>query len=209
MNILKKGIYFLFAATVIVACSDDDDTPTAPPADNGGGTTTTDTTDTTDTADMSDHPLAATSWSIASEAASLAVGPSKEDLSWWGLSADDVTTRACMLDDVFTFSADGTFSIALGDDTWLETWQADAEGCAAPVAPHVSGDHTWSGDGTTFTLVGEGSFIALQKANNQNQTGTPDANTINYEFSLDENTLMVYVTGFQDDAYWAYKMTKQ
>jgi hypothetical protein len=127
MNILKKGIYFLFAATVIVACSDDDDTPTAPPpADNGGGTTTT---DTTDTADMSDHPLAATSWSIASEAASLAVGPSKEDLSWWGLSADDVTTRACMLDDVFTFSADGTFSIALGDDTWLETWQADAEGC--------------------------------------------------------------------------------
>lgn len=200
MNILKKGIYFLFAATVIVACSDDDDTPTAPPVDNGGGSTT---------ADMSDHPLADTSWSIASEEGAIAVGPSKTDLSWWGLPAADVTTRACMLDDVFTFGADGTFSIALGDDTWLETWQADAEECGAPVAPHVSGDHTWSGDGTTFTLVGEGSFIALQKANNQNQTGTPDANTTNYEFSLDGNTLMVYVTGFQDGAYWAYKMTKQ
>ena len=30
MNLLKKGIYFLFAATVIVACSDDDDTPVGP-----------------------------------------------------------------------------------------------------------------------------------------------------------------------------------
>ena len=202
MNILKKGIYFLFAATVIVACSDDDDTPTVPPVDNGGGSTTV---------DMSDHPLADTSWSIANEDGCLAVGPSKADLGWWNLSsATGIGDRGCMLDDVFTFKADGTYSIALGDDTWLETWQADAEGCGAPVAPHVSGDHTWSGDGTTFTLVGEGSYIALQKANNQNQDGTPDDNTTTYEFSLvDGNTLMVYLTGFQDGAYWAYKMTKQ
>ena len=50
MNLLKKGIYFLFAATVIVACSDDDDGPTGPI--DGGGI---------------QSPLAGTSWSIAAK----------------------------------------------------------------------------------------------------------------------------------------------
>lgn len=204
MNLLKKGMFFLLAVTVIVACSDDDDPVVTTPVDD----------DDTTTVDFSDHPLADSSWSLAAEAGSLAVGPTKDDLSWWALPAEgdgNVTLRTCQTDDVFTFKADGTFTVALGDGTWLETWQGEGvmEGCAAAVAPHVSGDHTWSGDGSTFTIVGEGAFIALSKANNQNQLGTPDGDSTRYEFTLDGDTLMVYLTGFQDGAYWAYKMVKQ
>ena len=45
-----------------------------------------------------------------------------------------------MLTDVFTFKADGTYSI-LGDDTWLESWQGVDEGCGAPVALMLWGPH--------------------------------------------------------------------
>ena len=208
MNLLKKGIFFLLAATVIVACSDDDDPVVTPPTGGDGGG------DGGTTVDMSDHPLADSSWSLAAEVGALKVGPSKTDLSWWALPAEgdgNVSLRTCQTDDVFTFNADGTYSVALGDDTWLETWQGTdvVEGCGAAVAPHASGDHTWSGDADTFTLVGEGVFIALSKANNQNQLGTPDTNSIQYEFALDGDTLEVYLTGFQDGAYWYYKLSKQ
>ena len=114
MNLLKKGMLFLFAATLFVACSDDDEvvTPVTPeePVNN--------------------HPLAGTSWSLKADAGSLAVGPAPDNLTWWASSADDVTVRACIFDDVITFNADNSYSHDMGSDTWLEPWQGvDAEGC--------------------------------------------------------------------------------
>ena len=56
---------------------------------------------------------------------------------WWSNSADDVTTRACLFDDIFRFGEDGSFSNVMGSQTWLEGWQGvDGEQCGAPVAPH-------------------------------------------------------------------------
>jgi hypothetical protein len=215
MTLIKKGIYFLLAATLVVGCLDEEDQPvpqvTVVVTNDGtayggaGGTsdgTTGDTTggdttggDTTggDTTGGDttggDDPLAGTSWSIAPEDGALGVGPASGDTGWWYLNqhGDDVTARACLMDDVFTFHADGSFEVDLGTETWIEAWQdqdvngdgvsgeapSDAngwsadEGCFAPVAPHVSSaEHSWTADSSSITLTGLGAFLGLSKVYN-------------------------------------------
>ena len=61
MNFIKKGIFFLFAATVLVACSDDDDPVVVDPG--------------TDDPVVNNHPLAGTSWSFSPTAGAIGVGP--------------------------------------------------------------------------------------------------------------------------------------
>ena len=106
-------------------------------------------------------------WKVAPEAGALAVGPNQGDGSWWSLSEADLATRSCFMDDKYTLNTDGSFSIEMDGETWLEPWQADAEICGAPVAPHDgSGSYTYEATETTLTLSGEGAFMGLPKANN-------------------------------------------
>ena len=60
------------------------------------------------------------SWSLAPEAGAPKVGPTAGDGSWWSSSNGDLTTRACLFDDEYVFSADGSFSNVLGSETWFE-----------------------------------------------------------------------------------------
>ena len=76
MNLLKKGMLFLFAATLFVACSDDDDVVVTPE---------------TPEEPVNNHPLAGTTWALAQQAAALGVGPNKGDIGWWSNSAEDLT----------------------------------------------------------------------------------------------------------------------
>jgi hypothetical protein len=162
------------------------------------------------------NPLVGT-WKVAPEEAAIAVGPSPEDLSWWYLGqwGDDVTTRACWLDDEYIFSADGTYTINLGDDTWLETWQGVDEGCGTPVAPHDgTNPATWSSTSSTVTVSGLGAYIALPKAHNNGEDGMPINNTITYDYILSEdgNTLEIYLIGYGGTGgteTWYYKLIKQ
>ena len=198
MDLLKKGFYFLLAATVLVACSDDDDSPVGPIDPGNGG---------------SDHPLAGTSWSIASEAGALGVGPSEGDYSWWSSSAEDITTRACLFDDTYVFNADGTFSQDMQGSTWLESWQAGApaEGCGTPIAPHNgSNAATWSADSSTVTVVGDGAFLGLAKVTNTDESGDPADDTITYNYALDGNTLTITIQGWHSEpaATWQFILTK-
>ncbi len=106
-------------------------------------------------------------WKVAPEAGALHVGPSAGNADWWSLSEADLTTRACFMDDKYTLGSDGSFSIEMDGETWLETWQADSEICGAPLAPHDgSGSYTYEATETTLTVSGEGAFIGLPKANN-------------------------------------------
>ena len=199
MNLLKKGMLFLFAATLFVACSDDDDDAVVTPV--------------TPEEPVNNHPLAGTSWSLKADAGSLAVGPAPDNLTWWSNSADDVTTRACLFDDVVEFKADNTLSISLGSDTWLEPWQGqDPEGCGAAIAPHVSNDtHTWSADTSTVTVVGDGAFLGLAKVHNSGEDGNPADDTITYNYVLDGDTLTLSVTGGwhpEANATWAFVYSK-
>jgi len=203
MNLLKKGFYFLLAATVLVACSDDDDAAPVGPIDpgNGGGS--------------SDHPLAGTSWVLAPTEAALIVGPNATDV-WWSSSADDVTTRACLFDDVYSFNADNTFSQDMQDQTWLEVFQhggSEADDrCDTPMAPHNgSNEATWSANSTTVTVVGEGAFLGLAKVHNTGEDGMPADNTIEYNYSLDGDNLTITIQGFhpEPEATWTFNFVKQ
>ena len=156
------------------------------------------------------------SWSLAPEAGALKVGPTAGNGSWWSSSNGDLTTRACLFDDEYVFSADGSFSNVLGSETWLEDWQdgIDNEVCGAPIAPHNgSNPATYTVDETegTITIVGSGAFLGLAKANNQNEDGTPNDDTIVYTYSLSEggSVLTIGLTGFGDSGgHWTYKLVR-
>ena len=221
MNLLKKGMLFLFAVTLFVACSDDDEvvTPVTPEEP------------------VSAHPLAGTSWSISAEVGALVVAETRAqaegDMSgataggnenphgaWWYFSqwGDDAAARACLLDDTYEFNADNTFVQTMGAETWTESWQPgqDGEGCTAPIAPHDgSVAATWSADTSTITIVGDsaGAFLGLAKVTNTAEDGNPAGGTTTYDYVLSEdgNHLTLVIQGFQgndSDATWVFRMTK-
>jgi hypothetical protein len=141
------------------------------------------------------------SWKLAPVAEALWVGPNVEDpQAWWASDESTVTTRACLFDDVITFRADGSMSIDMGDETWLEPWQGVAgEECGAPVSPHDgSSDGTYAYDESTGTITvsGQGTFIGLPKVYNGCEIGAEgcDAQTpgqapssITYDVALSED----------------------
>lgn len=107
-------------------------------------------------------------WKMEPVEAALSVGPSAGSREWWFNTTADVATRACFFDDVYTFEANGTFTIDMGAQTWLETWQGiSADGCGTPKSPHNgSGSFTYIYDGGTLRLIGQGAHVGLPKAVN-------------------------------------------
>ena len=108
-------------------------------------------------------------WKLAPVEGAMKVGPNPDDGSWWQNSADDVTNRACLFDDVYHFGPDGSFQNILGDQTWLEAWQegVDADGCGAPVAPHdgsANATYFVDDEANTITLNGVGAYMGIAKA---------------------------------------------
>lgn len=163
------------------------------------------------------NPLVGT-WRVAPENGAIAVGPSPDDLSWWYLGqwGDDVTTRACWLDDEYIFNEDGTFQNVLGSETWLEPWQGvDPEACGTPIAPHDgSNPATWSNTENTVTVSGVGAFLGLAKVHNTGENGAPPSNSITYDYELspDGNTMELKIVGYNGTGgteTWYIKMVKQ
>lgn len=115
-------------------------------------------------------------WKMEPIAGSFGVGPTEGSTEWFANSAADVTTRACFFDDVYTFGADGSFSYEMGTQTWLEAWQGVvSDTCGTPVAPHDGkGTYSYTFDGTSLTLIGEGAHVALPKAVNAGELPNVD-----------------------------------
>ena len=109
-------------------------------------------------------------WKLQPVAGALAVGPTAGSADWWFNTTDDVNARACLFDDTFTFDEDGTFTVALGSQTWLEAFQGGSTdgNCGTPVAPHAGGSFTYEFNETAGTLAvtGSGAFLGLAKVNN-------------------------------------------
>ena len=107
-------------------------------------------------------------WKMEPIEGAMTVGPSAGSREWWFNTTADVNTRACFFDDVYTFSANGSFALDMGTQTWLETWQGIAtDGCGSPKAPHdAAGTYTYLYDGGTLRLVGQGAHVGLPKAVN-------------------------------------------
>ena len=107
-------------------------------------------------------------WKMEPVEGALTVGPTAGSREWWFNTAADVTTRACFFDDTYTFAENGSFTMDMGTQTWLETWQGiAADGCGAPKAPHDGkGTFTYIYDGGTLRLIGQGAHVGLPKAVN-------------------------------------------
>ena len=154
------------------------------------------------------------SWKLAPEAGAIGVGPAKDDVSWWSNSSDDVTGRACLFDDEYVFSADGTFKNVLGDDTWVEVWQGnDPEGCAAPVFPHdgtASATYTYNESAGTITIEGSGAFLGLAKVYNGGELTTPSEaqESITYIAVQNGNTLELDIE-IAGGGFWSFKLVRQ
>ena len=152
-------------------------------------------------------PTWAGDWYIDPTAGALAVGPNADDLGWWSSSADDVTTRACLFDDIYRFGADGTFENILGDQTWLEGWQEgqEGEGCGTPIAPHDgSNPATYSYTDNSVTVSGSGAFLGLAKVHNTGEDGAPVDDTITYEVISVDDTYMTVHINF-GPGVWAFR----
>lgn len=137
-------------------------------ATDSNGNTGTATTDFTVAAAL---PDIAGVWTMETVAGSLAVGPNSGSGEWWSISAADVTARACFYDDTYTLGADGSMTIDVGADTWIEGWQGGGDACGAPVAPYNGGAFTYSFTGATFTVNGTNSYVGLPKVTNAGELG--------------------------------------
>jgi hypothetical protein len=151
-------------------------------------------------------------WRLAPEEGALKVGPEEFSGAWWQLGEADVVTRACLMDDVYVFNADGSFENRLGEETWLEPWQGGDEGCGAPVEPHDgSVPATWSydADAGQVTLDGQGAFLGLSKAHNNGQLDAPyeAPASITYNVYLEEDGSLTVSVDYQE-GWWTYKMVR-
>ena len=156
-------------------------------------------------------------WVMKHDVASLLMlNPDNLDESWWNNSYLVVKERACFFDDVYEFSADGTFKNIVGEETWLEgSWEANDEMCGAPYAPFdgtTSG--TWSNDSEagTVTINGRGSFLGFATVQNgkiiKDAVNAVDGITYsNVTFSEDKNEMTVFIDG--GDAAWQWTFAKE
>lgn len=155
-------------------------------------------------------------WTLEPVAGALGVGPGQGDVAWWSNADADVTTRACLFDDVYTFAANGDFSMALGSETWLESWQGtDPEACGTPVAPHDgTGSFTYELSGSNLKLIGSGAHVGVAKAINgeelPNVAVPADVTYIVSDFSDDgTNRRMTVQIKVGGDGWWQFKLISQ
>ena len=155
------------------------------------------------------------SWKLAPSAGAMKVGPNINDGSWWSSSGADVETRACLFDDEYVFSEDGTFQNILQDTTWLESWQGvSGEECGPVVAPHDgSNAATWYYDeaAQTITLSGVGAYLGLAKAITDGEMTTcgcevPETRTYNV-LSAENGIMVVYIS--TGGGYWTFTFAQE
>ncbi len=124
-----------------------------------------------------------------------------------------MTTRACLFDDEYVISSNGSFANVLGSETWLEDWQGDGsqhEICGTPIAPHDgSNPAVWSRTDSTITINGLGAFLGLAKVHNAGEDGAPVDNTIVYDYTLSEDGQSLDLTIYIGWGAWHFKMVKQ
>jgi hypothetical protein len=154
-------------------------------------------------------------WKLASEAGSYGVGQAIGDVSWFSLDDQGIIDRACLIDDEYVFGSDGSYSINLGTETWIEGWQGGSDACGAPVAPHdgsSAATYVYDASAGSITLNGIGAYIALAKGTNTGELASsgdaPSSIVYNATF-IDNNTMSVVIeTGTGSGVFWQFKLVK-
>lgn len=152
-------------------------------------------------------------WKLAPEAGALKVGPSAGNGDWWTSDAQAVIDRACLFDDTYVFSSNGSFSNVLGAETWLEAWQGTADACGTPVAPHdgtAVATYLYDAVAKTITINGTGAYLGIPKANNAGElpnVAVPASIIYNVTLTDNGNTMnLVIETG--SGVFWSFKLVK-
>jgi len=151
-------------------------------------------------------------WKLAPEPGAAGVGWESGNLGWWQVDAATVIDRACLFDDLFVFSEDGTFTNQMGGSTWIEPWQGvDPEACGTPVAPHDgSGSATYALDpeAGTITLTGVGAHLGLAKViSGGDELISPDdaPESIVYKVMASTDTSMTLEVAYSA-GFWTFKL---
>lgn len=122
-------------------------------------------------------------WVLAG-AGSLAVGPADRSTVWWEVPEGEVEMRNCVLNDQFTFYADGTFAFDNLGDVWVEgnslLGLESGDACAdwSSIGPDyaawgASSDHTYEVSSNEITVNGEGAYLGLYKVANVGEIQMP------------------------------------
>lgn len=156
------------------------------------------------------------SWIIAPETRALKVGPTAGSDAWWYLNkfGDDISARACYLNDKYVFDEAGSFKNVLGSETFLETWQGVASAqCGAPVAPHdgsTNATYVYNQNAGTITLNGQGAYLGLPKvANGYELPNGPVPSSITYNVSFSDNGNIMTLSINFGAGFWTYKLIKE
>lgn len=154
-------------------------------------------------------------WTYTAGGPPLGVGPAEGSFEYFFLDEAEETTRACLMDDLFMFGSDGSFSNILGETTWVEDWQGGNNACAAPVSPHdgsTSATYAFADAAphNTIILSGVGAYLGLPKPNNNGELSSPTAapSQITYEISASTATTMTLQINYSGDNYWTYNLSK-
>jgi len=153
-------------------------------------------------------------WRMSPQAGAFAVGPTQGSGAYFASSAADITTRACYFDDDYVFNSDGTFSNALGSQTWIEGWQGGTDSCGAPVAPHNGSNaatYVYDTGAATITLTGVGAYLGLAKAYNGGELTNP-ANapaSITYKVTSLTANLLTLDINVGAGLWWRFILAKQ
>ena len=148
-------------------------------------------------------------WYLQREGVALGIGPAIGDNSWWGFGAGTpLGDRPCILDDKYTFHADGTWEFDSGGTLFVDAngnggWLGDTESCYDETEPGVwttpdgdnsdfasGGAYTFEYDAATslISILGSGAYIGLaQKTNSTTDNYLP--------INLKEYTVFNFVAG--------------
>lgn len=159
-------------------------------------------------------------WKLAPEAGSLWVGPDATfATTWWQIPTGDVAVRACMYNDEYSFSADGTFKYDAKGDFWADEENGNPFpagmglpiGCqptsALTAAYKAWGENTARNFVVTATdlkVIGTGAFIGLYKAGNGIVAPVPQASTTYLIKELTATRMVIYINF--GPGFWRYTL---
>lgn len=163
---------------------------------------------------------------VSTEDYPLEVGPAAHDAIWWAFGLqEDLANRVCMLNDEWTFKADGSMVFDDKGDYWAEgsvypddvddmcaesTTMVNADG--VDVSAWSSGTHEWEIAEGKLRLIGTGAYLGLSKAATGAEVMVPQEEVTYDIIKLTDgptDTLIVeapYTTGGDQPqpAYWRF-----
>lgn len=163
-------------------------------------------------------------WVLKPDAGSLWIGPADFSATWWSNTEEDVEARSCIFNDEMTFNYDGTMDRNLQGDIWV-----DEEGETNPFPEDIianndgsmevgcydwseinsdydawgSGAFSYDLSGDEIKIMGEGAYLGLYKAGDDDITDSPEESDITYEiveFTEDE----IVVAKIYDWGAWQF-----